>query len=103
MEYHNSVHPNDPVPADLMSSQNTDDLCKWICHFIQETRKADREKYPPTSIRQLLAAFECMLSNNKVPFNILDKSDICFQDLHVGIIAQGRDWSSSKACTGDIS
>ena len=53
-----------------------------MCWFVQETRKDNGENYPPSMLHQLLAAFQQILHMNKVPFNLFDKSDLCFGDLH---------------------
>lgn len=53
-----------------------------MCWFVQETHKDNGENYPPSMLHQLLAAFQQILRMNKVPFNLFDKSDLCFGDLH---------------------
>lgn len=57
-------------------------LCKWLCLFVQETRKENGENYPATTLRQLLAAFQRIMHTNKIPFNLFDKADLRFSDLH---------------------
>ena len=32
--------PDDPVPADLLQSQDPD-LCKWLCRYVMETQRTD--------------------------------------------------------------
>ncbi len=58
VEFRNSAHPHDLVPSNLLCSSDADKLCKWLCRYVQETRKEDGGKYPPSTIRQLLAAFQ---------------------------------------------
>ena len=41
---------DDPVPKDLLCSTNAELVCKWLCHFILETRQELGELYPPKSI-----------------------------------------------------
>ena len=41
------------------------------------------EPYPATSIRSLLSGIQRVLQANKVPFNLFDKSDLRFRDIHM--------------------
>ena len=83
MKNRNELSPNDPVPADLLSCADASVLCKWLCCFVQETKKENGLPYPATTLRSLLAAFQRILHSNKVPVNIFDKSDLRFLDLHM--------------------
>ena len=83
IEFHNAAHPDEPVPANLLSLNDAKQLCKWLCRYIQETRKGYGAKHPLSTIGQHLAVFQHKLRENKVPFNILEKSDIRFRDLHL--------------------
>ena len=48
-----------------------------------EVRKKDRSKYPPASIHLLLCGLQrIMRRNNRCPFDIFDKKDICFRGFH---------------------
>ena len=72
---------DDPVPENLFEMDNAEVLCKWLCCFIQETRKESGQKYPGTTLRQMLSSFQRVLRMNKVPFNLFDKHDLRFHDL----------------------
>ena len=58
MEDRNRKVPGDKVPRDLLSVVDAEVLCKWLCCFVQETRKESGERYPPLTLRQLLCAFQ---------------------------------------------
>ena len=75
----NSIRPEDPVPKDLLSCSGADVVCKWLCCFIQETKKENEGRYPATSLR---SGIQRVLHSKKVPFNLFDKSDSRFRDLH---------------------
>ena len=57
----NTRMSDEAVPADLLACEDADILCKWMCCFVQETRKENGEKYPPSTLHQLLAAFQQIL------------------------------------------
>ena len=64
--------------------------------FIQEMRKETGENYPATTLQQMLLAFQRVLRSNKVLFNIFDKTNLHFIQLHntldmvcVGLRKQG--------------
>ena len=78
---HNARLSDEAVPDDL-ACEDADVLCKWMCCFVQETHKENGENYPPSTLCQLLAAFQQILHMNKVLFNLFDKSDLRFHDLH---------------------
>ena len=40
----------EPVPDDLLHCMDPKVVCKWVCIFVQETRKEDGEEYPPSTI-----------------------------------------------------
>ena len=82
MVFGNSMKPEDPVPTDLLSCKDPHVLCKWLCSYVQETKKESGELYPATTLRSLLSGIQRVLHANKVPFNLFDKSDLRFRDLH---------------------
>ena len=73
--------PDDPVPLDLLESNDADEICKIMCLFVLETRREDGKPYPPATIRSLLSGLNRMLRANKAPFSILDKGDSRFRPL----------------------
>lgn len=81
-ENRNSILPDDPVPKDLLSCTGAAVVCKWLCCYVQETKKENGLPYPATTLRSLLAALQCVLHSNKVPFNIFNKFDMRFRYLH---------------------
>ena len=46
------------VLKDLMSCLDPTVVCKWLCHFVQETCKVDGTRYPPSTICSLLSTFQ---------------------------------------------
>ena len=46
---------DEAVPDDLLACEDTDVLCKWMCCFVQETRKENGENYPPSTLRLLFS------------------------------------------------
>ena len=72
---------NEPVPCDLLSCSDASLVCKWLCRFVQETRKIDGSRYPSSSIRSLLAAFQRIMHANKLPYRLFDLSDTRFLNL----------------------
>ena len=70
------------VPDDLLLCKDADLVCRWMCIFVQETRKENGEEYPPSTIWALLAAFQRQMTTNKVGFSLLDKADHRFHDVH---------------------
>lgn len=81
-ENRNKTLPDDPVPDNLFRSTDTEILCKWLCCFVQETRKESGDNYPAATLRQILSAFQSVLRRNKIPFNIFNKHDLRFSQLH---------------------
>ena len=83
MEHRTTAAPDDPVPPNLLSSNDATVLCKWLCCYVQETKKENGLPYPASTLRSLLAALQRTLHSNRVPFNIFDKADMRFRDLHM--------------------
>ena len=69
------------VPEDLLSCSDSTVVCKWLCRFVQETRKVDGTRYPPSTIRSLLSAFQRVMRDNKLPYRLFDSADLRFLDL----------------------
>ena len=78
----NSRSPDDPVPEDLLSSNDADVMCKWLCLFVMETRQKSGCPYPPSSLYSILCGLYRVCRSNGVKFNFLDKADSRFQKLH---------------------
>ena len=70
------------APDDLLLCKDADLVCRWMCIFVQETRKENGEEYQPSTIRALLAAFPRQITTNKVGFSLLDKADHRSCDFH---------------------
>ena len=83
MEHRNTTAPDDPVPPNLLSCSDAATLYKWLCCYVQETKKENGLAYPASTLRSLLAALQRIMHANKVPFNIFDKSDMQFRDMHM--------------------
>ena len=69
------------VPNDILSCDDAEVVCKWLCRFVQETRKENGENYPPSTIQSLLSAFQTVVQGNKVTFRFFDKSGLKFRNL----------------------
>ena len=54
------------VSDDLLSCDDAEVVCKWLCRFVQEARKENGENYPLSTIRSLLSAFQKVMHCNKV-------------------------------------
>jgi hypothetical protein len=52
-------------PDDIFSSSDisSKEVCKWLCHFFSEVRKADGSKYCPRSLSSLLAGLQRHIEN----------------------------------------
>ena len=42
---------DEQVPPDLLACHDAT-VCKWLCCFVQETRKEDSQPYPPRSLKE---------------------------------------------------
>lgn len=49
-ENRNKCVPEDPVPEELFEKTDAEVLCKWLCCYVQETRKESGENYPATTL-----------------------------------------------------
>ena len=71
----NSSQTDDIVPDDLLSSEDTTLVAKWLCKFVLEVRLESGSHYPPKSIYSLLCGLYRISRSNGVSFNFLDKKD----------------------------
>ena len=71
----------EPVPEGLLQCHDAAVVCKWMCLFVLEARRADSKPYPPSTLRNILSGLNRILQSNKAPFSILNKKDPLFQDL----------------------
>ena len=67
------IEPDNPVPHDLLSRNDPELVCKWLCCFVLETRKEDGSEYPPSTIRSLVSGINQVIKSNNMPFSVLDK------------------------------
>ena len=72
---------NDTVPIDLLECHDVTKVCKYMCKYILETRKSDGTKYPPGTIKSLIAGINRQLQLNKVPFSIFDRANVQCRDV----------------------
>ena len=49
IHFRNTIRPDDLAPEDLLSCGDAQVVCKWLCCFVQETKKENGEPYPATS------------------------------------------------------
>ena len=73
MNNYNKIHISDPVPTDLLKCHDAERVCKYLCKYVLETRKTDGTKYPPGTIKSLIAGLNRELQLNKAPFSLFDK------------------------------
>ena len=75
----NTSFPDDCVPEDLLMSTDPCLLTTHLTRFAVETRKVNGERYPPSSIHQLLCGIlRYMREINPHCPNFLDKKDARF-------------------------
>uniref|UniRef100_A0A1X7V7N6 Uncharacterized protein n=1 Tax=Amphimedon queenslandica TaxID=400682 RepID=A0A1X7V7N6_AMPQE len=75
--------PQELIELDILSAPTSPDCqCYILQLFALEVRKVNGDRYPPSSIRSLQSGIGRELADNKVPFNILDRNDLHFQDLN---------------------
>ena len=61
----NCAETEEKVPEDR---DDAEVVCKWLCRFVQETRKENGENSPPYSIRSLCSAFQRVMQTNKLTY-----------------------------------
>ena len=83
VEHRNEAAPDDPVPPNLLSSSDPTILCRWLSCYVHETKNENGQPYPASTLRSLLAALQRIMHANRVPFNLFDKTDMQFRDLHM--------------------
>ena len=76
------ANPSDPVPQDILHSNDPVLVCKWLCKFVLETRQESGKPYPPKSLYSILCGLYRVCRSNGVEFNFLDKKDARFASLH---------------------
>ena len=78
----NDANLENPVPEDILTSSDPDLLNHHLSQFVVETRKANGEHYPPSSLHQLLCGLlrhKCEV--NPCCSNFLNKKDARFKPL----------------------
>ena len=74
MKSRNTSYPDDQVPQDILLCSDPELLNLHLSRFVIETRKANGEIYPPSTLHQLLCGILRFMHNPECP-NFLDKSD----------------------------
>ncbi len=78
----NKQYPNETVPEDLLESSDPQFLNTHLSRFAVELRKVNGDKYPPSTIHQLLCGLlRHMRNSNPGCPNFLDKQDSRFKPL----------------------
>ena len=78
----NDVNPENPVPEDILTSSDPDLLNHHLSQYVVETRQANGEHYPPSSLHQLLCGLlRHMHEVNPSCPNFLNKKDARFRPL----------------------
>ena len=71
------------VPTELLQSNDPEKLCKFLSLFVVEARKKSGERYPPSTIHQILCGLlHHMRQQDCTCPNFLDKGDMRFKPLH---------------------
>ena len=78
----NAANPSDTVSEELLSLNDPDVVCKWLCKFVLEPRQESRKPYPPKSMYSILCGLQHVSHSNGVRLNPLDKKDLRFTKLH---------------------
>jgi len=79
----NQQVPENPVPLNLVKSQDAELVCKTLCKFVLETCNSNGQPYPPSTLRSLLSGLNHSFKENKTPFSVTSKEDRQFPDLHL--------------------
>ena len=80
--WRNGVHPDDPVPSDILGSGDASTLNKWLSLFVIEAKKQDGSKYPSKTIDLLLCGLRRHMKEvNPVAPNFLNEQDDRFAGL----------------------
>ena len=75
--------PEELVPNDLLTANDPQMLCKHLSRFVVETRKANGDPYPPSTLHSILCGIlRYMRENNVNSVNFLDKKDLRFSSFH---------------------
>ena len=78
----NDANPENPVPEDILTSSDPDLLNHHLSQFVVETRKANGEHYPPSTLHQLLCGLlRHMREVNPCCSNFLNKIDARFRPI----------------------
>ena len=80
--FRSAAKPSDPVPEDLLSLNDPEVVCKWLCRFVLETRQESGKSYPPKSVYSIWCGLQRISHSNGVLFNFLDKKDLRFAEFH---------------------
>uniref|UniRef100_A0A1X7U4V1 Uncharacterized protein n=1 Tax=Amphimedon queenslandica TaxID=400682 RepID=A0A1X7U4V1_AMPQE len=86
-------HPLEVCPPDILEKTlyNAEELNKWLCLYILETRRADGQPYPLTTIYHLLSGIlRHMRSRDHECPNFLDKKNHHFQQLSSALENMGK-------------
>ena len=72
---------NEICPMNILETEDTESLAKWLSLFVIKLRKNDRSKYPPASIHLILCGLQrIMRQNDNNSFDIFDKKAVWFRD-----------------------
>ena len=76
----NACHPDNPIPHNALDSCDPEVINLQLSRFIVVTRKSNGERYPPSSLHQLLCGLlRSMREKNPECPNFLDKKDVRFK------------------------
>ena len=66
----------------MLECHDAKKVCKYLCIFALETRKADGSAYLPCTITALLSGLNHVLHTHKAPFSVLNKHNPEFKELN---------------------
>jgi len=75
----NKHFPEEICPDNVFDDQTN--TCKWLCHYVSETRKADGAEYTPRRLYLLLAGLQRHLHKVHPDKQINLHTDPCFKPL----------------------
>ena len=100
----NQQYPNETVPEDLLKSSDPQFLNTHLSRFAVEVRKVNGDKYPPSTIHQLLCGLlRHMRDTNPGCPNFLDKQDSRFKPLQGTLDFLHRSRYTDQEVQNDVS
>ena len=81
---HQNVVAEKKCPTEILNDVD-ENLCHWLCVFVLEIRKDNREEYTPRRMTQILSGLQRFINSKRQPDNqvkLCDPSSHQFRELH---------------------